>query len=199
MGRWEGWLKCRGRKCHPLGCSATSTAKQQLPVSTRHHMFGLVNHPVGAAALRGSFPLGATHRCAVAVKEGRRHCPSACARLLGIKQVEEQKKAISLKGSRTVTRGQLPGHSPPQPSFKPQGSSNTLCKIAICRNDYRQWRFRFDLSQPQAVRTVRACNDQVTAIVRVMVCYNFAKGRHIDHSDIGEICRCSIKNNGSRR
>ena len=119
-------------------------------------MLGLINHPVGAAALRGSFPLGAAHRCAVAVKEGGRHCPSACASFLGIEQVEEQKKAISLKGSRPVARGQLPEHSPAQPSFKPQGSSDTLCKIAICRNDYRQLRFRFDLSQPQSVRTVRA-------------------------------------------
>ncbi len=199
MGRWEGWLKCRGRKCHPLGRSATSTAKQQLPVSTRHHIPGLVNHPVGAAALRGSFPLGATHRCAVAVKEGGRHCPSACASFLGIEQVEEQEKAISLKGRWTVARGWLPGHSSAQPSFKPHDSSDALRKIAICRNDYRQWRLWFDLAQPQPVRAIRACNNHVSAIRRVMVCYNFAKGRHIDHSDIGEICRCSIKNNGSRR
>ena len=199
MGRWEGWLKCRGRKCHPLGRSATSTAKQQLPVSTRHHMFGLVNHPVGAAALRGSFPLGATHRCAVAVKEGGRHCPSACASFLGIEQVEEQEKAISLKGRWTVARGWLPGHSSAQPSFKPHDSSDALRKIAICRNDYRQRRFRFDLSQPQAVRTVRACNDHVTAIVCVMVCCDFAKGRHFDNSSVRKICRRGVKDNGGRR
>jgi hypothetical protein len=162
-------------------------------------MLGLINHPVGATALRGSFPFGPTHRCAVAVKEGGRHCPSACARLLGIEQVEEQKKAISLKGRWPVARGCLPRHSPAQPSFKPHGCSNTLRKISICRDDYRQRRLRFDLAQPQAVRSVRACNDHVTAIVRVMVCDKFSKGSHVDDRAAGEICRRCVKDNGGRR
>lgn len=85
----NGWVggvaKIEGVKLSPpLSAGRTSTAKQQIAVSVRHHISGFVDHPVCTAALRRALPFCTAHWRTIAVEERRCHLASASTDNFGI-------------------------------------------------------------------------------------------------------------------
>ena len=99
-------------------------------------MFGLVDHAVGAAALRRALPFRSAHRRAVTVEQCGRHLASACARLFGIQQIEKQKEAAALKAGRQIIwRWPVAGQAA-QSSLKPADCGDPQRKDPIYWNGH---------------------------------------------------------------
>lgn len=149
-------------------CRTGWAALQQGAIAAVHERERLVDQPLGAAALGGCFPFGAT-----ADREARVDQPVGdfvgagshfARRQQRIENAEEQMKAARLKGGRPHGAGAAAGRNAREPQIKPPRCLGSPNHRAVARDHIGERLSGPGIANPEVMAAARVAQDDMASV-----------------------------------